>query len=72
MQEKRMKPKGKGRGKGGVVTKTVPKESFFNFFAALEVPEDPEELEEDEVRAWPVPAVSLLGPWSDLPRHGFH
>lgn len=42
-----MKPKGKSRGP--VQTKLVPKESFFNFFAALEVPEDPEELEEDEV-----------------------
>lgn len=43
-----MKPRGKSRG--GVVVKVVPKESFFNFFAALEVPEDPEEIDEEEVR----------------------
>lgn len=42
-----MKPRGKSRG--GVVTKVVPKESFFNFFAALEVPENMEDLDEEEV-----------------------
>jgi hypothetical protein len=42
-----MKPRGKSRG--GVVVKVVPKESFFNFFAALEVPADAEELDEEEV-----------------------
>jgi len=45
------KPKGKGKGKKPVtkkVTEEVPCESFFNFFNALEVPEDPSTLEEED------------------------
>ncbi len=44
--EKKMKPKGKARG--GVVVKQVKKESFFNWFEALDVPEDPGAMDEEE------------------------
>ncbi|EWM25708.1 nucleosome chromatin assembly complex protein [Nannochloropsis gaditana] len=46
MEEKRMKPKGKSRG--GVVVKQIKKESFFNWFEAVDIPEDPEDVEEEE------------------------
>jgi hypothetical protein len=49
VEEKRMKPRGKSRGP--VKTKVVPKESFFNFFSALEMPADDDGMDEEEVRA---------------------
>ena len=42
-----------GKGRGGVVVKQVPKESFFNFFAAMELP-DEDAVDEEEVRAEPL------------------
>lgn len=63
-----MKPRGKSRG--GVVVKMVPKESFFNFFAALEVPEDADELDEEEVGGvdgW----MGGVGAWGWLRRYGY-
>ena len=46
VEEKKMKPKGKSRG--GVVVKQVKKDSFFHWFEAVEIPESPEGVDEDE------------------------
>lgn len=39
-----------GKSKGGVVVKQVPKESFFNFFATIDLPDEDTDIDEEEVR----------------------
>jgi hypothetical protein len=39
------------KGRGPVQVKQVPKESFFNFFAAVEVPSEDQEIDEEQVSA---------------------
>jgi hypothetical protein len=51
-----------GRRGGQVVVKQVPKESFFNFFTAVEIPENMEDEDEENVSRtcyWEVESESL-------------